>query len=109
MITANNVLITSKASKWELLINYFKQHYGNERTAADNLKRPLLPVVTQWVKMAWDEIDPGIITKSFKKCFISNDLDGTEDAILWDEQHDKSDTNSDEEGDDMCDVLMTHE
>jgi len=37
MITANNMLITSKACTWELLINYFKQHYGNERTAADNM------------------------------------------------------------------------
>ena len=39
MITANNVLITSKAGTWELLINYFKQHYRKERTAADNLNR----------------------------------------------------------------------
>ena len=27
-----------------------QKHYGNERTAADNLKRPLLPIITQWVK-----------------------------------------------------------
>jgi len=53
-ITANNVLITSKAGTWELRINYFKQHYGNERTAADNLKRPLLPIVAEWVKTALD-------------------------------------------------------
>jgi len=39
MITENNVLITSKAGTWEQLINYFKQHYENERTAADNLKQ----------------------------------------------------------------------
>jgi hypothetical protein len=36
-----------------------------------------------------------------KKCSISNDLDGMEDDVLWDEQRDKSD--SDEEGDDMYD------
>ena len=41
------------------------------------------------------------ISKSFKKCSISNDIDGTEDDILWDEQHDKSD--SDEEGNKMHD------
>jgi len=29
-----------------------------ERTAASNLKQPSLPVVTQWVKTAWDSIDP---------------------------------------------------
>ena len=28
---------------------------------------------------------------------------------MWDEQHDKSDTDSDEEGDDMYDDMMTHE
>jgi len=32
-----------------------------------------------------------------------------EDDILWDEQHEKSDTDSDEEGDDMYDDIMTHE
>jgi len=40
-----------------------------------------------------------------KKCSISNDLDGTEDDILWDERHDKSD--SEEEGDDMYDDTQT--
>ena len=50
--TTNNALITSEAGTWELLINYFKQHYRNEHTAADNLKQPLLPIITQWVKTA---------------------------------------------------------
>ena len=56
-----------------------------------------LPAITQWVKTAWDSIDPAIIYKCFKKCSISNDLDGTGDDVLWAEQYDKSD--SDEEGD----------
>ncbi|KAK2143665.1 hypothetical protein LSH36_823g01024 [Paralvinella palmiformis] len=46
-------------------------------------------------------------TKSFKKCSISNDLDGTEDDVLLAEQYDRSDT--DEEGDDMYDETVTHE
>jgi len=54
MITANNALITSKAGTWELLINYFNQHYANEHTAAGNLKWPSLPIVTQWMKTAFD-------------------------------------------------------
>jgi len=33
---------------------------------------------------------------------------GTEDE-LWDEHHDKSDTDSDEEGDEMYDDILTHE
>ena len=47
--------------------------------------------------------------QSFKKCSFSNDLGGAEDDILWEEQHDKSDTDSNEEGDDMYDDMMTHE
>ena len=55
--------------------------------------------------------DPTIITKSFKKCTISNDLDldGSEDDVLGAEQYDKSDTDSNQEGDDMYDDMMTHE
>ena len=74
MITANNVLITLTAGTWELLINY--QYF----------KQP---------------IDPIIITKLFKKCSISNDLDGMEDDVLWAEQYDTSNIDSKEEGDDM--------
>ena len=61
------------------------------------------------MKTAWNSINPAIITKSFKKCSISNDLDAMEDDVLWHEQHDKSDTDSDEEGDEMYDDMMTHE
>ena len=46
-------------------------------------------------------MDSDIITKSFKKCSISNSLDGMECDILWYEQDDKSDSN--EEGDKMYD------
>ena len=39
---------------------------------------------------------------------LSADLDGTEDIVLWPEQDDKSDTDSDE-GNNMYDDMMTHE
>jgi len=58
---------------------------------------------SHWVKTSRESIVPAIITKSFKKCFISNYLDGTED-VLWVEQHNKSD--SDEEGDNMYDEIQ---
>ena len=51
--------------------------------------------------------DPSIISKSLKKCSISNDLDGTEDDVLSAEEYDKSDTDSDEEGVDMYDDRHT--
>ena len=52
-------------------------------------------------------MNPAIITKLFKKCSISNDLDGTEGDVLRDEQHNKSDTNSDKKGDNMYDDTWT--
>jgi len=42
-----------------------------------------------------------------KKCSIINDFDGTEDEVLWAEQPDKSDIDSDEEGDNMYDDTQT--
>ena len=40
---------------------------------------------------AWEQIDPAIVIKSSKKCCISNNLDGTEDGILFEDESD-SDT-----------------
>jgi hypothetical protein len=39
--------------------------------------------VAQWVSAAWKAIPESIIVRSFKKCCVSNTLDGSEDDILW--------------------------
>ena len=75
-----------------------------QRTAAGNLKRPPLPTVVQWVKNAWDSIDAKIIQKSFKKCCISNNMDGTEDDCLW---NDKDDEDMDVSDDETYDDVLT--
>ena len=36
----------------------------------------------KWVKQAWDMVTPEIIAKSFKKCGISNAMDGSEDDLF---------------------------
>ena len=42
---------------------------------------------------AWKAIPDSNIVRSFKKCFISNALDGSEDDILWeDDGEDKDDS-----------------
>ena len=38
-----------------------------EHPAAVNPRRPSLPIVTQWVKTAWDSIDPAIIVRAFQE------------------------------------------
>ena len=49
--------------------------------------------VARWVSAAWKDIPDSIIVRSFKKCCISNALDGSEDDILWeDDGEDKDDS-----------------
>jgi len=45
------------------------------------------------VSAAWKAIPESIIVQSFKKCCISNALDGSEDDIVWeDDGEDKDDS-----------------
>lgn len=48
-------------------------------------KAPLSEVAT-WVKDAWDDLPTEIIQTGFKKCCISNVLDGTKDDVIWDDE-----------------------
>jgi hypothetical protein len=36
-----------------------------------------------WIIMAWQHISPEVILRGFKKCCISNAMDGTGDDMLW--------------------------
>jgi len=49
--------------------------------------------VARWVSAALKAIPESIIVRFFKKCCISNALDGSEDDILWeDDGEDKDDS-----------------
>ena len=50
---------------------------GHNLTLTGRIKRPSFAQVCEWVKQAWDYIRPEIAVKSFKKCGISNALNGT--------------------------------
>ena len=51
------------------------------------------PEVARWMSAAWNAIPKSILVRSFKKCCISNALDGSEDDILWeDDGEDKDDS-----------------
>jgi hypothetical protein len=52
------------------------------------------PSEVAWcVSAAWKAIPESIIVRSFKKCCISNALDGSDDDILWeDDGEDKDDS-----------------
>ena len=79
----------------------------DKHIAAGNGKRPSLPIVTQWVKTAWDSIDPAVIVRAFKKWSITNELDGTEDNILWQDDCGAPCADSGIEGEEMYDDMLT--
>ena len=54
-------------------------------TAGGNMRAPPLETCATWVDAAWTSVKVPIIVKAFKKCCISNALDGTEDDMLWED------------------------
>ncbi|GES78483.1 pogo transposable element with KRAB domain [Rhizophagus clarus] len=58
---------------------------GSGVTAAGNLKRARISNVYGWVKRSWDAVSDQIIFNSFKKCSISNLLDGSENDMVYEE------------------------
>jgi hypothetical protein len=66
---------------------------AREVTEPGKIKRAAPSEVAQWVLAAWKAIPESIIIRSFKKCCISNALDGSEDYIVWkDDFEDKDDS-----------------
>lgn len=53
-----------------------------ELTRYGNPKPPSKPLLLKWIKQAWDLVTPEIVQKSFKKCGISNAMDGSEDDLF---------------------------
>ena len=63
-------------------------------TAARKIKKTSPSIVAFWVSNAWKQVSEGIVQKSFKKSCISNNLDGLEDNILWEENEEASASDS---------------
>ena len=78
----------------------------HEYTKSGRLKKPSIILWCQWIKEKWDKIDPAIIIKAFKKCSISNALDGSEDDLIYrtsDDSESDEDPFSDDGDDDPYD------
>ncbi|CAI5770390.1 pogo transposable element with KRAB domain [Podarcis lilfordi] len=82
---------------------------NHDLTPTGRMKRPTITQVCEWVKTSWHSVKEEIVVRSFKKCGISNALDGNEDGILHEdsEESDVSDceqlssTNSDSSSDEF--------
>ena len=69
-------------------------------TPAGNVKAPSLTTVTSWVLEACRGLPKEMVARSFKKCGISNSIDGTEDDILWEEEANPEEESEDDESED---------
>ena len=77
----------------------------HEVTNSGRLKRPGITKVCQWIKTLWDSVNKDIVIKYFKKCGISNALDGKEDELIYEDsssqsssvEYDFEDSSEDEE------------
>ena len=74
------------------------------------MKRPSISNVCEWVKNSWQRLRSENIVKSFKKCDISNTVDGSEDDILYEESDTSSENNNEYDfsgsGDDFLVSMM---
>ncbi len=57
-------------------------------TKGGNLKKP---DYSKWILEAWAEIPKEMIVKSFKKCGISNAMDGSEDDLFGQDETKEND------------------
>ena len=55
------------------------------------IKRAAPHIVAHWVLAAWKSIEAPMIVTSFRKCCISNSLNGSKDDVLWNAEDDDDD------------------
>ena len=66
-------------------------HGERELTKGGNRRPPSKTTILQWIKQSWDLVTVQTVKKSFLKCGISVALDGSQDAMLFDESDDEDD------------------
>jgi len=65
-------------AKWNIWMSSGQFTY----TKGGNLRKPEYNIICKWILEAWAEIPQEMIVKSFKKCGISNAMDGSEDDLF---------------------------
>ena len=53
-------------------------------TPTGHIQRPAYSTIAEWVDIAWKNVDPILIWKSFKCCSISNACNSSEDHLIFD-------------------------
>ena len=80
--------------EWKL----WMQSAGNDLTPIGRIKEASIAQVCDWILRLWNSVKKEVVVKSFKKCGISNAVDGTEDVEIYrDEESDFSEDTSNAE------------
>jgi hypothetical protein len=73
-----------------LFKDYLKQLYSERLLTGDDalsqtkrIKKPIMTLHCQWIIMSWQRSSSEVILKGFKKCCISDAVDGTDNDMLW--------------------------
>ena len=90
--------MTSQLQPLDVSINkpfkgYLREEYESWISADDlpltqsgKIKKASPSLITRLVSTAWAKVSPAMVEKSFKKCCLSNAMDGTEDDLMWEEE-----------------------
>ena len=74
------------------------QSAGTDLTPTGRIKKACIAQVCDWILRLWNSVKKEVVVKSFKKCGISNAVDGTEDVEIYrDEESDFSEDTSNAE------------
>lgn len=79
----------------------FRKKYSDWMTFGEHTYTPVGKIrkhsvqnILYWIDQSWQKIDAADVQKSLKKCGISNNMDGTEDDLLWESSASKSSDDS---------------
>lgn len=95
--------MTSQLQVLDVVVNkpfkdQLRKHYndwllsGNHQlTPTGKIRKPSVALLGQWILASWNDMKSESIVKGFKKCCISNAMDGSEDNVLWQNSEDEDD------------------
>jgi hypothetical protein len=87
--------MTSKLQALNVVVNrlfkdHLKQLYSEWLLTGDHalrqtkrIKKPSMTLYCQWIITSWQCSSSEVILKGFKRCCISDELDGTDNGMLW--------------------------
>ena len=103
-VCLNKPLKQGMRMKWT---EWLMDKTNHDFTPSGLLKKPSISFMCAWIKEVWKGLHPDMIVKSFKKCSISNAIDGAEDDYIYQDDIGESEdpfSDLDESGDAFADA-----